>query len=135
MSLLQSHAQDVKVEFITPSIVHIVKGQPTKSLVVTAKPENVQCSTSNGQWKSSELTVKKDPRGNLTFLTARGKVLLKARGKVLSIIDEGPGMKEGDAEWGHGMGLIITRDLLGKMGASMQIKNRPGSGLEITIEL
>ena len=32
-------AQDVKVEFITPSIVHIVKGQPTKTLVITAKPQ------------------------------------------------------------------------------------------------
>ena len=33
-------AQDeVNVEFFTPSIVHIVKGKPTKSLVVTAKPE------------------------------------------------------------------------------------------------
>ena len=33
-------AQDVKVEFITPSIVHIVKGQPTKTLVITAKPQD-----------------------------------------------------------------------------------------------
>ena len=33
-------AQDVKVEFMTPGIVHIVKGQPTKTLVVTAKPQS-----------------------------------------------------------------------------------------------
>ena len=79
VSLLQVRAQEVKIEFITPSIVHIVKGQPTKSLVVTAKPENVQCSTSNGQWKSSELTVKQDARGNLTFLTSKGKLLLKEK--------------------------------------------------------
>ena len=36
--------QDVKIEFFTPGIVHIVKGQPTKTLVVTAKPMD------NGQW-------------------------------------------------------------------------------------
>ena len=79
VSLLQVRAQEVKIEFVTPSIVHIVKGQPTKSLVVTAKPENVQCSTSNGQWKSSELTVRKDAQGNLTFLTSKGKLLLKEK--------------------------------------------------------
>ena len=72
-------AQDVKVEFITPSIVHIVKGQSTKSLVITAQPENVQCSMVKGQWKSSELTVKQDAQGNLTFLTAKGKLLLKEK--------------------------------------------------------
>ena len=72
-------AQDVKVEFITPSIVHIVKGLPTKTLVITAQPENVQCSMVNGQWKSSDLTVKQDAQGNLTFLTAKGKLLLKEK--------------------------------------------------------
>ena len=72
-------AQDVKVEFITPSIVHIVKGQPTKTLVVTAKPENVAVSKSGSTWKSSELTVKQDAQGNLTFMTTKGKVLLKEK--------------------------------------------------------
>ena len=72
-------AQEVKVEFFTPSIVHVVKGQPTKTLVVTAKPENVPLSNDKGQWKSSELTVRLDANGNLTFLTAKGKVLLKEK--------------------------------------------------------
>ena len=72
-------AQNVKVEFITPSIVHIVKGQPTKTLVVTAKPENVAVSRQGNTWKSAELTVKQDAQGNLTFLTAKGKVLLKEK--------------------------------------------------------
>ena len=79
IGLTQVHAQDVKIEFMTPSIVHVVKGQPTKSLVVIAKPENVQCSKVNGQWKSSQLTVKQDAQGNLTFLTAKGKVLLREK--------------------------------------------------------
>ena len=72
-------AQEVKVEFFTPSIVHVVKGQPTKTLVVTAKPENVPLSNVKGQWKSSELTVRLDANGKLTFLTAKGKVLLKEK--------------------------------------------------------
>ncbi|MCR4808844.1 MAG: DUF5110 domain-containing protein [Prevotella sp.] len=90
VSLLQLRAQDVKIEFVTPSIVHIVKGQPTKSLVVTAKPGDVQCSTANGQWKSSELTVRKDSQGNLTFLTSKGKLLLREEGWSLirKTIDE-----------------------------------------------
>ena len=74
-------AQNVKVEFITPSIVHIVKGQPTKSLVVTAKSseESGKWKEDRGMWKSAELTVKQDAQGNLTFLTAKGKVLLKEK--------------------------------------------------------
>ena len=72
-------AQNVKVEFITPSIVHIVKGQPTKTLVITAKPTDPLISESGGIWKSSELTVKQDAQGNLTFLTAKGKLLLKEK--------------------------------------------------------
>ena len=75
---LGAKAQQVKVEFVAPGIVHVVKGQPTKSLVVLDKPQaNVQCSMFNGQWKSSELTVKQDAKGYLTFLTAKGKVLLR----------------------------------------------------------
>ena len=72
-------AQDVTVEFMTPSIVHVVKGQPTKTLVITAKPQEGVAKQANGQWKSSELTVKQDAKGNLTFLTAKGKVLLKEK--------------------------------------------------------
>ena len=77
--VMVSRAQDVKIEFMTPRIVHVVKGQPTKSLVVIAKPENVQCSKVNNQWRSSELIVRQDANGNLTFLTAKGKVLLREK--------------------------------------------------------
>ena len=44
-------------------------------------------------------------------------------------------MKEGDAHWGHGLGLVITRELLDKLNASMEMRNRPEGGLEITINL
>jgi len=71
--------QNVSVEFLTPRIVHVVKGQPTKTLVVTAKPENVQLSVGKGVLKSSELTVKQDAQGNLTFMTSKGKVLLREK--------------------------------------------------------
>ena len=66
---------------------------------------------------------------------AGGKVLLKARGREIIIVDEGPGMKEGGSGWGHGLGLVITRELLEKMGASMTPRNLPERGLEITINL
>jgi len=76
----QAGETEVKVEFFTPSIVHIVKGTPTKSLVVIAKPGEVAVTHNGNTWKSSELTVKQDAQGNLTFLTAKGKVLLRENG-------------------------------------------------------
>ena len=76
-----AEAQNVKVEFVTPSIVHVVKGEATKSLVVTAKPENVAVTQKGNTWTSSELTVRLDKEGqSLTFMTNKGKVLLKEKG-------------------------------------------------------
>ena len=81
MSLGSVKAQDVKVEFFTPSIVHVVKGEPTKTLVITAKPEHVAVTHTGDTWKSSELTVKLEPETEtLVFMTNRGKVLLRERG-------------------------------------------------------
>ena len=74
-------AADVKVEFVTPSIVHVVKGQPTKTLVVTLKPQQVAVTQKGNTWKSSELTVKLEPQTEtLVFMTNKGKVLLKEKG-------------------------------------------------------
>ena len=73
---LMAQQQDVKIEFMTPSIVHVVKGTPTKTLVVIAQPEEVAVTRKDNTWSSSELTVRQDPKtGALTFLTAKGKVL------------------------------------------------------------
>ena len=73
-------AQETKIEFFTPRIVHVVKslnGKQPKSLVVTAAPQEGVFSHSGNTWKSSELTVKLDPAtNNITFLSAKGKVLL-----------------------------------------------------------
>ena len=76
-------SQETKVEFITPSIVHVVKsmeGKQPKSLVVTAKPQGVGVSHNGNTWRSSGLTVRQDPSSKcLTFLTASGKVLLREK--------------------------------------------------------
>ena len=71
--------QDVRVEFMTPAIVHVVKGKPTKTLVVTATSEQVEVVRKGATWKSASLTVKQDTQGNLTFLTAKGQVLLREK--------------------------------------------------------
>ena len=72
---------DVKIEFFTPSIVHIVKGQPTKSLVITSKPEQVEVTHQGNTWKSSELIVKYDPTMmSFSFYTAKGRLLLREQG-------------------------------------------------------
>ena len=70
----------IQVEFYTPAIVHVVKGQPTKTLVVTATPNEVQLTRKGNTLTTSELSVKVDERtGNITFLTAKGKVLLREK--------------------------------------------------------
>ena len=68
-------AQDVKVEFITPSIVHIVKGQPTKTLVVTAKPENVAV-TQSGRERRARLWQS---------VKARSPIEVKLSGRIRSV--------------------------------------------------
>jgi len=64
-----------------------------------------------------------------------GKVVLNARGRRIVLTDEGPGLQGDARQWGHGLGLVITRELLDKMGADMHMQNRPEGGLEITIDL
>ena len=61
------------------------------------------------------------------------KDLLHARQIV--IIDNGLGLREEAPEWGHGLGLVITRELLDKLCARMEMHNRPEGGLQITIDL
>ena len=117
-------AQDVKVEFLTPSIVHIVKGQPTKTLVITAKPENVAVSRSGSTWKSSELTVKQDNQGNLTFMTAKGKVLLKEKDCDVAEVRQTFVLDKDEAV--YGLGTIQN----GKMNRRGEKKRMEQSNLE-----
>jgi len=86
---LQAGDTEVCVEFYTPSIVHIVKGQPTKTLVVTAQPEAVEVSRNGNTLSSKTLTVKVDPKtGAITFAT-KGKVLLCEKKMGLTPITTG----------------------------------------------
>ena len=95
--LVSLSAQEVKIEFVTPSIVHVTKGQPTKSLVVTAKSEG------RFAMSSDVLTVKKDPKtGCLTFLTAKGKVLLREKSCDIAKVSQTFLLDEDEAIYGLG---------------------------------
>ena len=106
-------AQEVNVEFFTPSIVHVVKGQPTKSLVVTAKPGDVIVKQNGQIWQSSELTVRQDAKGNLTFLTSKGKVLLKEKSCDVSDTRQTFTLDKDEAVYGLG---TIQNGLLNRRG-------------------
>ena len=117
-------AQQVKVEFMTPSIVHIVKGEATSSLVVIAKPEQVDVKQKGNTWSSSVLTVKQDAQGNLTFLTAKGKVLL--REKSCDVIEARQTFTLDKDEAIYGLGTIQN----GKMNRRGETKRMEQSNLE-----
>ena len=53
----------------------------------------------------------------------------------ISIVDNGPGLREESTRPCHGLGLVITRELLDKLKARMEMRNRPEGGLIITIDL
>ena len=117
-------AQQVKVEFMTPSIVHIVKGEATSSLVVIAKPEQVDVKQKGNTWSSSVLTVKQDAQGNLIFLTAKGKVLL--REKSCDVIQARQTFTLDKDEAIYGLGTIQN----GKMNRRGETKRMEQSNLE-----
>ncbi|MBR4433405.1 MAG: xylosidase, partial [Bacteroidaceae bacterium] len=124
-ALSAGKAQDVKIEFITPSIVHVVKGEPTKTLVVTAEPmKNEELRIKNGQWESGMLTVKQDAQGNLTFLTAKGKVLLREKGCNISEARQTFTLDKDEAI--YGLGTIQN----GKMNRRGEKKRMEQSNLE-----
>ena len=103
MASVGVQAQEVSVEFFTPRIVHVVKGQPTKSLVVTAKPEQAAAVQKGNSWSSSELTVKLDPATKcLTFLTAKGRVLLREKSCDISQVKQVFTLDKDEAVYGLG---------------------------------
>ncbi len=124
LAVVVGRAQEVSVEFFTPSIVHVVKGKPTKSLVVIAKPENVPCRTGKGEWKSSELTVRLDKQGRLTFLTAKGGVLLCEQHCDVSQVQQVFTLDKDEAI--YGLGTIQN----GKMNRRGEKKRMEQSNLE-----
>ena len=131
VAALACQAQQVQVEFMTPAIVHVVKGEATKSLVVTAKPDQVDVVKKGNTMSSSVLTVKQDSQGNLTFLTAKGKVLLREEGWSLirKTIDEwqvSQTFKLDKDEAIYGLGTIQN----GKMNRRGEHKRMEQSNLE-----
>ena len=118
-------AQEVSVEFLTPRIVHVVKGQPTKSLVVTAKPESGAAVQKGNSWSSSELTVRLDPATKcLTFLTVKGRVLLREKGCDVSQVRQTFTLDKDEAI--YGLGTIQN----GKMNRRGESKRMEQSNLE-----
>ena len=118
-------AQEVSVEFLTPGIVHVVKGQPTKSLVVTAKPESGAAVQKGNSWSSSELTVRLDPATKcLTFLTVKGRVLLREKGCDVSQVRQTFTLDKDEAI--YGLGTIQN----GKMNRRGESKRMEQSNLE-----
>ena len=118
-------AQEVSVEFLTPGIVHVVKGQPTKSLVVTAKPESGAAVQKGNSWSSSELMVRLDPATKcLTFLTVKGRVLLREKGCDVSQVRQTFTLDKDEAI--YGLGTIQN----GKMNRRGESKRMEQSNLE-----
>jgi alpha-D-xyloside xylohydrolase len=118
-------AQEVKIDFITPSIVHVVKGQPTKSLVVIAQPEDVKVTSRGNDVSSSVLTIRKDSKtGDLTFLTVKGKVLLKEKSCDISKVRQTFVLDKDEAI--YGLGTIQN----GKMNRRGEHKRMEQSNLE-----
>ena len=93
---LQAGQTQVKVEFYTPSIVRITKSPINdkwveNELVVIAKPEDMKAVRKGNTLASDELTVKVDPKsGAVTFLTSKGKTLLREKSHNFEQRKEGP---------------------------------------------
>ena len=94
--LCAATANAQKIEFFTPSIVHVVKEKGSapefKSEVVIAKPQQVKVTekTSAGvtTYKSAELTVTVAD-GKVAFADSKGNVLLKEGDHQFTPINEG----------------------------------------------
>ena len=68
---------DVSIEFITPGIVHVVKGKPTKSLVVTAKAGDVALTRQGNTTSSNLLSL--CPISNTDCMAASHSMTLRSQ--------------------------------------------------------
>ncbi len=120
-----SKAQDTEIEFVTPAIVHVVKGKPTRSLVVTATPQEVEVAEKGTTRYSSVLTVRQDAKtGALTFLTNDGKVLLREKGCDIKRVSQTFALDKDETI--YGLGTIQN----GKMNRRGEHKRMEQSNLE-----
>ena len=122
-------AQGVKIEFFTPSVVHVVKYQgqavSPQSKVIIAKPQDVKLTRKGNATSSSNLTVKLDEKtGCITFLDAKGKVLLREKKHGFSPLNQTFTLDKGEAI--YGLGTIQN----GKMNRRGEHKRMEQSNLE-----
>ena len=122
-------AQGVKIEFFTPSVVHVVKypGQPVtpESKVIIAKPQEVKLTRKGSTTSSSQLSVKLDEKtGCITFLDAKGKVLLREKSHTFAPLNQTFTLDKGEAI--YGLGTIQN----GKMNRRGEHKRMEQSNLE-----
>ncbi len=122
-------AQGVKIEFFTPSVVHVVKYQgqavSPESKVIIAKPQDVKLTRKGNATSSSNLTVKLDEKtGCITFLDAKGKVLLREKSHSFAPLNQTFTLDKGEAI--YGLGTIQN----GKMNRRGEHKRMEQSNLE-----
>ena len=122
-------AQGVKIEFFTPSVVHVVKyqGQTVnpESKVIIAKPQEVALTQKGNTTSSQKLSVKLDEKtGCLTFMTAQGQVLLREKKHSFSPLNQTFTLDKGEAI--YGLGTIQN----GKMNRRGEHKRMEQSNLE-----
>ena len=122
-------AQGIKIEFFTPSVVHVVKYQgqavSPQSKVIIAKPQDVKLTRKGNATSSSNLTVKLDDKtGCITFLDAKGKVLLREKSHSFAPLNQTFTLDNGEAI--YGLGTIQN----GKMNRRGEHKRMEQSNLE-----
>ena len=122
-------AQGVKIEFFTPSVVHVVKylGQPVtpESRVIIATPQEVKLTHKGNTTSSSELCVKLDEKtGCITFMTTKGQVLLREKSHSFSPLNQTFTLDKDEAI--YGLGTIQN----GKMNRRGEHKRMEQSNLE-----
>lgn len=122
----------MREEELAPLVAEAVGSIHHNEIIATDIPEGLTVRTD----RNMLLTCLRNLLENAVKVSPKGeKVKLSACGRQIVISDRGPGIQENCTAWGHGLGLVITRDLLKKMGASMTPRNRPEGGLEITLNL
>ena len=122
-------AHGVKIEFFTPSVVHVVKYQgqavTPESKVIIAKPQEVALTQKGNTTSSQELSVKLDEKtGCITFMDAKGKVLLREKKHSFSPLNQTFTLDKGEAI--YGLGTIQN----GKMNRRGEHKRMEQSNLE-----
>ena len=122
-------AQGVKIEFFTPSVVHVVKYQgqavSPQSKVIIAKPQDVKLTRKGNATSSSNLTVKLDDKTCcITFLDAKGKVLLREKSHSFAPLNQTFTLDKDEAI--YGLGTIQN----GKMNRRGEHKRMEQSNLE-----